>query len=84
MNRPEKPKKPGNNKGNPLKAMGLVTTVGSSLAACTFGGFYVGSWLDKMWNLSGIGTAFGVLLGLFAGAVSIIAIIKAVMGESDE
>ncbi|MBP2001823.1 F0F1-type ATP synthase assembly protein I [Paenibacillus shirakamiensis] len=84
MKRQDKSKKSEENSSGALKAMGLVSAIGIDLAACTLGGFYLGSWMDKNWGLSGIGTAFGVLLGVFIGALSIIAIIKAVMGESHE
>ncbi|CAM2929571.1 AtpZ/AtpI family protein [Paenibacillus sediminis] len=84
MNKPEKPEKFDKNRSALLKAMGLVTSVGTYLAACALGGFYLGSWLDKTMNIPGLGIAIGVLLGLLVGGLSIVAIIKAVMGESDE
>lgn len=84
MSKPEKPQKTNKNAARPMKYMGLVSAIGIDLAACTLGGFYLGSWLDKIWGGSGLWIAFSVLLGLLIGGVSVFMITKAVMGESDE
>ncbi|WMT40711.1 AtpZ/AtpI family protein [Paenibacillus sp. D2_2] len=70
-----------NNSG--WKAVGLVTALGIELAVCTFGGFYLGSWLDKIWLGNGLGIGLGVLLGIIIGILGIIALIKTVMGGND-
>ncbi|MEW4372133.1 AtpZ/AtpI family protein [Paenibacillus kandeliae] len=69
---------------SPWKAVGLVSAIGIDLTVCTLAGFWFGSWLDRMWNGSGIGIAIGVLAGLFAGIVGIIVIIKKIVGEPNE
>ncbi|WP_145139591.1 AtpZ/AtpI family protein [Paenibacillus sp. Y412MC10] len=84
MNQHDKPQKSNKNAASPLKYAGLVSAIGIDLAACTLGGFYLGSWLDKIWGGPGLWIAFGVLLGLAIGGVSVFMITKAVMGESDE
>lgn len=84
MSKPEKPQKTNKNTASPMKYMGLVSAIGIDLAACTLGGFYLGVWLDKVLGGPGLWIAFGVLLGLLIGGVSVFMITKAVMGESDE
>lgn len=79
----EGPIKPRGNTGA-WKAMGLVSAIGIDLAICTLGGYFVGSWLDKVWSKSGIFTGIGVLIGVLVGICSIILIIKKMLGENNE
>ncbi|WP_435922767.1 AtpZ/AtpI family protein [Paenibacillus sp. DYY-L-2] len=76
------PTKPDKN-GNALRAVALVTALGTNLAVCAVGGFYLGSWLDRQWFGNGLGIGLGVLVGLAAGILGIIALIKSVMGGKD-
>ncbi|MMZ69209.1 putative F0F1-ATPase subunit [compost metagenome] len=76
------PTKPDNN-GNAWRAIGLVTALGTNLAVCTVGGYYLGSWLDRHWFGNGLGIGLGVLVGIVAGILGIITLIKSVMGEKD-
>ncbi|GAF10198.1 AtpZ/AtpI family protein [Paenibacillus pini] len=64
--------------------MGLVSAIGIDLAAFTLGGFFLGSWLDKVQGSHGLWVALGVVVGVLAGIVSVVVIIKAVLGESNE
>ncbi|GIO67537.1 AtpZ/AtpI family protein [Paenibacillus sp. JTLBN-2024] len=84
MSKPEKPRKTNKNVATPMKYIGLASAIGIDLAACTLGGFYLGSWLDKILGGPGLWIAFGVLFGLLIGGVSVFIITKAVLGESDE
>lgn len=69
---------------SPWKAVGLVSAIGVDLALCTLAGFWFGSWLDGMWNHSGLGIGLGVLAGLIAGIVSIVIIIQKITGERND
>ncbi|ODP27357.1 hypothetical protein PTI45_03291 [Paenibacillus nuruki] len=76
--------KSSNSSSNPWKAVGLVSVIGIDLAVCTLAGFWFGSWLDKVWNSSGIGTGLGVLAGMILGIFGIVLIIKKIVGETNE
>lgn len=76
------PAKPERN-GNVWKVVSLVTALGTNFAVCTVGGFFLGKWLDKLWFGNGIGIGLGVLLGIVVGILSIVTLIKSVMGDKD-
>ncbi|WP_458121085.1 AtpZ/AtpI family protein [Paenibacillus sp. Z6-24] len=79
----EQPKhKPPNS--SPWKAISLVSAIGLDLAVCTLVGFWFGSWLDRLWNGSGLWIGIGVLIGLIAGIFGIIVIIKKIVGDTNE
>ncbi|MFD1887470.1 AtpZ/AtpI family protein [Paenibacillus wenxiniae] len=78
----QQPHKP--DRSSPWKAVGLVGAIGIDLTVCTLAGFWFGSWLDRLWNGSGIGIAVGVLAGLAVGIVGIIVIIKKIVGDPNE
>ncbi|WP_379129961.1 AtpZ/AtpI family protein [Paenibacillus sp. sgz500958] len=83
MKNPGKPEEPRNQTGKAFKAMSLVSAVGIDLAAFTLGGYFLGAWLDRRWDGSGLGVALGVVLGVLCGITGVVFIIKAVMEESD-
>lgn len=70
-------------KGNPMKAITLVTSLGVNLAVCTVGGYFLGSWLDRHWLGNGLGIGLGVLIGIAVGVSGIFALIKLVLGGND-
>ncbi|CAM4369635.1 hypothetical protein HMSSN036_66620 [Paenibacillus macerans] len=74
----EDPIKPGGN-NSVWKVAALVTALGTNFAICTIGGFYFGSWLDKLWLTNGVGIGLGVLTGIAVGIVGIVALIRSVM-----
>ncbi|GJM83957.1 hypothetical protein HMSSN139_64530 [Paenibacillus sp. HMSSN-139] len=57
----------------------MVTALGIDFAVCTVGGYFLGSWMDKLWSGNGLGIGLGVLIGIALGIVSIVALIKPVM-----
>lgn len=73
-----KPNKPANN-GSVWKVAGLVTALGIDFAVCTVGGFFLGSWQDKLWSGNGLGIGLGVLIGIVVGIIGIVALIQPVM-----
>ncbi|MDO7906518.1 AtpZ/AtpI family protein [Paenibacillus sp. JX-17] len=81
---PKKPKKAQSSGGNALKALGLVSAIGVNLAVCTLGGFYLGTWLDKVLGGKGLWIAVSVFLGLAVGGMGIAAVIRKVMRDNDE
>ncbi|MCM3700987.1 AtpZ/AtpI family protein [Paenibacillus macerans] len=74
----EDPTKPGAN-NSVWKVAALVTALGTNFAMCTIGGFYFGSWLDKLWLTNGVGIGLGVLAGIAVGIVSIAVLIRSVV-----
>lgn len=66
---------------SPWKALSLVTIISIDLAVCTIIGYWLGHKLDMWSGLSPWGTIAGVFLGLTAGVLSIIPVIKKYLGD---
>jgi ATP synthase protein I len=69
---------------NPWRAMALVGAVGIDFAFCTFGGFWIGRQISNWTNGHQLWILFGLLLGMSAGVVSVIYLIKQFTGEPHE
>ncbi|GGD92758.1 AtpZ/AtpI family protein [Paenibacillus nasutitermitis] len=72
-----------NNKGksdNPWRAAGLVGVMGLDFAICVLLGYFVGKWIGNSqgWIIG------GVLVGLAAGILSCILLVKVVLEDTDE
>lgn len=78
----EDPTKPGKNNGV-WKAVAVVTALGTNFAVCAVGGYFLGAWMDKLWFKNGLGIGLGVLIGIAAGILGIVALIKSVVGGND-
>jgi F0F1-type ATP synthase assembly protein I len=69
---------------DPWRAMALVGVVGIDLAVCIFAGYWVGHVLRGWTNGSELWILFGLLLGISAGVVSVIYMIKHFTEERHE
>ncbi|MCM3747605.1 AtpZ/AtpI family protein [Paenibacillus pasadenensis] len=65
---------------NPLKALAFVGVLGIDVAICTLIGYWLGATFGETpgWIIA------GVLTGLAAGIVSVVFIVKKVLGDSNE
>lgn len=63
-------------------AFGLVSAIGLDLAICTVGGTYLGMWLDKVFGTAPWMLLVGILLGMTAGILGIVQLLKAFGPES--
>ncbi|CAM4221578.1 AtpZ/AtpI family protein [Paenibacillus phoenicis] len=77
------PIKPDKNNNSVWKAVAVVTALGTNFAVCAVGGYFLGAWLDKLWFKNGLGIGLGVLIGIAAGIIGIVALIKSVVGGND-
>lgn len=68
---------------SPWKALSLVSIIGIDLAVCTMIGYWLGNKLDNWSGLSPWGSISGVFIGLTAGVLSIIPVIKKYLGEQE-
>jgi len=66
-----------NNNRELFRAMGLVTSIGVDLAACTVGGTLLGKWLDDLWGTRPLMILIGLFLGLAGGIYGITKLLKA-------
>jgi len=64
---------------NPLRAAGLVSIMGLNMAVCIFLGYFLGNLLggSRGWVVCGI------LVGLSAGILSCVGLVKRVLEDSD-
>ncbi|GIP47479.1 putative F0F1-ATPase subunit [compost metagenome] len=79
----EDPTKPGKNNNSVGKAVAVVTALGMNFAVCAVGGYFLGTWMDKLWFKNGLGIGLGVLIGIAAGILGIVALIKSVVGGNN-
>lgn len=63
-------------------AFGLISAIGLDLAICTVGGTYLGMWLDKTFGTGPWLLLLGILLGMTAGILGIVQLLKAFGPES--
>jgi ATP synthase protein I len=63
-----------------LKGLMFVGLIGIDLAITTFGGFWLGRWLDRSQNTAPLFLIIGVVLGLAVGIVSLIPMVKSFIG----
>ncbi|MFD2615496.1 AtpZ/AtpI family protein [Paenibacillus gansuensis] len=68
-------KKPDSN-SSPWRAISLVSLIGADLVVCLLIGFYLGRYVSDLMNGQPIFIAAGVILGLAAGILSIVYILK--------
>lgn len=68
-------KKPSS-KDFPWRAISLVSVIGVDLVVCVLIGFYLGRYVSDLMNGQPLFIAAGVILGLAAGVLSIIYILK--------
>lgn len=66
---------------SPWKALSLVSIISIDLAVLTIIGYWLGHKLDLWLNIGPWGTIAGVFLGLVAGILSIIPVIKKYVGD---
>jgi ATP synthase protein I len=70
---------------SPWKALSLVSIIGADLAVCTLIGVWIGNKLDMYFTTAPWLMIVGVLLGIGAGMMTIIPIVKRFLGDqSDE
>ncbi|MDU2239977.1 MAG: AtpZ/AtpI family protein [Paenibacillus sp.] len=79
----EDPTKPGKNNNSVGKAVAVVTALGMNFAVCAVGGYFLGTWMDKLWFKNGLGIGLGVLIGIAAGILGIVVLIKSVVGGNN-
>ncbi|MDO3412120.1 AtpZ/AtpI family protein [Saccharibacillus sp. CPCC 101409] len=79
----KKPVQP-TDKSSPWKAVGLVSAIGVELVLFTLLGFFFGRWMNDITGGSGLWIGLGVLIGLVAGAVGIVALVRKVLEGSNE
>jgi ATP synthase protein I len=65
----------------PWKSAALTGLIGIDLAAATFGGFWLGRWIDRATGLQPVFLIVGVLVGLGVGIYSISRLIKSFFGD---
>lgn len=66
----------------PWKAVALVSAIGIDLAVCVLAGFFGGKFLYDRFG-GALWIAFGVLVGLAAGFINIIYLIKQFTGDQN-
>lgn len=66
---------------SPWRALSLVTIISFNLAVSTLVGVWVGNKLDRYFNISPWLMIIGVFLGIGAGLVTIIPIVKKFLGD---
>lgn len=69
--------KDGKKQDNPWKAAALVSALGIDIVFCIFLGYWIGSMAGKQWSI------VGLLIGLAAGLISAILIVKKVLEDSN-
>jgi len=62
-----------------IKTMGFVSFIPFILAAGPLSGYFVGSFLQKKFNLSSYTVLAGVVFGFIAGTMETIKILKAIV-----
>lgn len=60
----------------PFKALSVVSLIGLDIAVCTFIGYWIGNKADLWLDTAPIWGIIGVFIGLGAGILSIIPIVK--------
>jgi ATP synthase protein I len=63
--------------------MGLVGAVGTEIAVCVGGGYYVGDRIGRFVGYETVCSLLGVLLGLTVGGIGVFYLIRKVIGGSD-
>lgn len=61
---------------NPFRAAVLVSIVGADLAICLLAGYYGGGYVDKWLGTDMLWSLIGLIIGLFAGIISVIVLIN--------
>ncbi|MDR0266703.1 AtpZ/AtpI family protein [Paenibacillus sp.] len=84
MSKPKKPYPSNKPSGEVWKSLSYVTLFGIVMATCTFSGYYLGSWLERVWGGGGFWVAAGVLVGMGVGILSLYIILKPTMVDRDE
>jgi len=77
-------KSPNSGRRHPWRAFGWVSAISADLIGCMAAGYLLGSLISKYSGGQRIWVAIGVILGLFAGILSVILLIKRYMESSDE
>jgi F0F1-type ATP synthase assembly protein I len=75
--------KNGKGKEGGWSAFGLISAIGLDLAICTVGGTYLGMWLDDTFGTEPWLLLVGIMLGLTAGILGIVQLLKAFGPESN-
>ena len=65
----------------PMRAVGLVSGLGFMLAAMTVLGAWLGHYLDGRWGTTPWLTLAGTLVGMGAGFLDVVAVLKQVGGQ---
>ncbi|WP_200760611.1 AtpZ/AtpI family protein [Effusibacillus dendaii] len=65
-----------NNPNNPYRAIGVVSAIGTDLAACLIGGVYLGRWVDGYFGTAPAFLLIGLFVGLATGIYSMIQLVK--------
>jgi len=61
---------------SPWKALSLVTLIGIDIAFCTVLGYWIGGKVDQWLGSAPVGLIIGVFVGLIAGILSMIPVVK--------
>ncbi len=73
-----------NNADNPLRAAGLVGVMGVDIAGCLFIGYWIGEWARDRFGGSIAWLLGGLVLGLAAGIISVVYLIKRMLEDSHD
>lgn len=66
-----------------LRAMGLVSALGIDFVVCLMGGYYLGIYFGRMLGSELAGSLVGLLTGMAVGIITIIYIIRSVLGDDN-
>jgi ATP synthase protein I len=75
--------KPNRTGDSPWRAAGLVGVMGLDIAVCLIAGYWLGQLASDRFGGSGGWIVLGLLLGLAAGIVSVVFLVKKVLSDSD-
>jgi len=72
---------PRSDKGKHYRDMGRAATSGTLMVACVLIGYLGGEWLDSKLNTEPVLMVVGVILGMVAGFVELIQMVRRIAGD---